>query len=482
MKLFPEVRFDVPRAQERFEHQLELMEIASRISSYGILFDDPLAALRLNEAQWRLGYMTHLFLQETGLPQEALGEGGTGATKTVRDYFWKTLGAPQLMFHKRTKAAQFNTPLLLEYIGKLPRDKGGDAALFLVGLRAAAKAIQFLQTYRIFAEVGNGRIYGGFNSLGTKGSRWSSSKRVEYNGAEFKMNLQNMPSKGLVVKRKGETPLVLAEPLHDLLKPDPGCAWLKFDFDAQEARLLAYVSKAAKLKEWIELGVDMHIYNACIMFEELVADGTLSQSSKKGDNKNVDDARDRAKGGMYGFSYQYAEDAASARYLDMWKAWQKSAPGLELTYVNKCASRLFKVHHEIPVMQQTLRASIDAKGYSEHPLSGDRLYLAPKEINGDYRGYNTAINSIPQSGGGHVFNLAIRRIAPQMSWQPGDTAILSLVHDELNAQAPYVKVDATMQIIRENMEAPFELYGEKVNLPAEASKGENWGALKKVKR
>lgn len=495
MRHYPSIPYSTSNPAERYVQQLRLLEIAGKISEFGIRFNDAAAVEFRREAEWRQAFWTWHFCELTGLTETDLGKHGTGTTKKVRDYFWEQLKAPKLMIDKKTKQAQFNAPLLLEYTNVLPRDQGGEAALSLVAIRAAATSRRFLYTYRRFAELGGGRIFGGFNSLGTKGDRWSSSTRVWQEDAKkyLKLNMQNIPGKGFKFKPPkawGDfmegAQLQLADSLRTLFLPDEGCAWLKFDYDAQEARLLAYISKAAKLREWISMGkkADMHILNALSLFTELnmPADARKTNEEDLGRpltqmEKTVNGARDAAKTALYAFSYQYAEDAATAMYVDTFKAWKKWNPKIEQKYVNKCAQRLFALHPELRGMQQTIRQQIDRDGMVQHPLHGGRIFL-PAES----RGYNIGINYLMQSGGGAVFAKALLRAAPQMSWQRGDSAILSLVHDEVNAQARLGDEPRVMSIIQDAMEEPFELYNERVNLPAEGSSGPNWGSLKKVKK
>lgn len=486
MRHYPIIGYNVANAQQRYEDQLRLLEIAGKLSAQGIRFADDTAQEYLREALWRQAFWTWRFLELTGLPAEAMGEKGTGKRSALAKYFWGKLKAPQLMRDKRTKEPQLNTALFLEYTNVLERDAGGEAALALVALRAATTSARFLRNYRRFADLGEGYIFGGFNSLGTKGDRWSSSTKHwdQHSRKYWKLNLQNIPGKGFKFKppkswgadgRDLYLPaeaLQLADPLRTCFLPDEGCTWLKFDYDAQEARLLAYISKAAKLREWIVGKKDMHILNALSLFTEL----GLAPDCKKGDSPIVDGARDAAKTAIYAFSYQYAEDAATAQYVDTFKAWKKWNPNIKQKYVNICAQRLFGLHPELRGMQQKIRADVDRDGMVYHPLHGGRIIL-PAES----RGYNIGINYLMQSGGGAVFNRALLSAAPQLPWGRGQPALLSLVHDEMNAQAPHGDEARVMGIIREAMEQPFELYGERVNLPAEGSMGPNWGSLRKAK-
>lgn len=486
MRHFPTIPYSVPNASERYEKQLRLLEIAGKLSAQGILLDDVQAIAYRDEAVWRQAFWTWRFLELTGLPEDAMGEKGTGKRGALAKYFWGKLKAPQLMHDKRTKAPQLNTALFLEYTNVLPRDAGGEAALALVALRAAATSARFVRNYRRFAMLGDGYVYGGFNSLGTKGDRWSSSTRHwdARSRKYWKLNLQNIPGKGFkfeppkswgVDERDLYFPaeaLQLADPLRTCFLPDAGCTWLKFDYDAQEARLLAYISKAVKLREWIDGKKDMHILNALALFAEL----QLPPECKKGDSALVDGARDAAKTAVYAFSYQYADDAATAQYVDTFKAWKKWNPNIKQKYVNICAQRLFGLHPELRSMQQKIRADVDRDGMVYHPLHGGRIVL-PAES----RGYNIGINYLMQSGGGAVFNEALLAAAPQMVWGRGQPALLSLVHDEMNAQAPRGDEARVMGIIKTAMETPFTLYGERVSLPAEGSSGPNWGSLKKAK-
>jgi hypothetical protein len=232
---YPIIRPNQPTIAEHFKLQMALMRVAKRIEGAGVWFDIP-AAEKLLDQEYRRIWRAQLALDDLlRLPDKQftafVGKKGLATTLVAQRWFWETHKAPLLVFEKGTNRPQFNTALLQQYcMNKHTKDTVvGEAASYLLELRAANKTVSFLENYLGFARAGNGKIHGGFNPFGTVGERWSASASLKCGDKKYSLNYQNIPSKSIVQKFRHRK-IQLVQSLRHLFLPPPGSTWICLDY------------------------------------------------------------------------------------------------------------------------------------------------------------------------------------------------------------------------------------------------------------
>lgn len=457
MEHFTLTELDVDaRAPQRYRELIQLASIITKITSSGWLIDRPKLPLYLEKSKDRQATFTSGFLKESGLSSSQLGESGMGATDAVKDWFWKTMNAPPIMFNKITKKPQFNTETLITYATEYANEPYAKAAAYLYGMRKNAKSITYIKTYEILSAK-NGRIHFGFNPAGTQTGRWSSSVSEFINGEVYKANAQQIPKK--VAKFNfGDGPIPLMESLRPLFIPDEGCVLLGADYDQLELRLLAYTTGASKLIQWIEQGADTHMENAKLLFD-------LPPDARKDDGILMHKAaREAVKGLTYGFSYQVRSPNGRDEYKQQYAGLKKIFPQFTQRMVNELASRFFEVHPEILDFQISMRESIARHGYVQLPQSGHKLYYTNVA-----RGWNQAVNFMFQGGGAFLINRAVLQLYPELQWNQG-SQIRAQIHDELILHAKHEHADEVAALMERTMSLPAQFGNYTAGIPARAER------------
>lgn len=484
---------------DHYRHQLALQRIAKRIEQTGITFDIPAAEALLKQEYLRIERATACLDELLQFNSKAMvafmGKKGLAITTVAKKWFWETRKAPLLIFEKGTERPQFNTALLQQYcINDRTKDNDtGEAASYLLELRAAAKTISFLENYLGFAYDGKGKIYGGFNPFGTVGERWSASASITRKGRKFSLNYQNIPGKDIGQEFRGRR-IQLVQPLRNFFLPGPGKSWLCFDFDSQEARLLTIFSGDAAFQEMIDKNKKFHSQNAIDWFLPDILPNlpkTYEEFQRvKGDeshplNKEVSFAYDAAKNYMYSVAYQPVRGELGAdKYPAILAGCQKLFPTWSEEQVGLVVQRYFKFHPAIlENYQRATKKEVLDKGYITHPLFGGRLYVEPPttdpvtgHIKSSARGIAQGLNYKMQSGGFYIYSKALIAIEPQIDWET--VAIGMTLHDEIGAFCPIGEETKWGGLIKDAMQAEWEYLGKKHSLPADFHIGKNWGQAK----
>lgn len=466
-KLIPEMQWPIPDGPGRYAHMAQLFGIAERMKQYGIRVDRGRIIEHTRDARARTAIFTRLFLKESKLAQSDLGKAGSGQTDAVKAWF-AAQGAPDVVFDKRTKRAQFNAAALTIYAEDFTASPFGPAAAALLGLRKAQTSLKFLEAYLAVSDHHGGRIHFGFNPLGTKGERWSASASWSWTEGgeqrEYSLNAQNVPSKSRAFTFAEDGTLPLMVSLRDCFIPDPGCVWIKHDYEALEARLIAYITGARKLIDWIAADKDIHMENARALFVE----AKMPADAKKKDPRWAP-FREAAKPCMYALSYQWSRGDGKDKYNDLFKTLKSIFPNTQERYVTVLAERFFKLHPEIRAWQRRTSDSIERSGMIELPQTGRRLYLPPT-----MRGFNQALNFQMQSGGGALINRAIPAIAALCDWRPAGVGLLAMVHDEVDTSVPQARAAEIELAIADILGAPMDFGGTAAGVPAKGAVGTNW--------
>ena len=463
-RAFPSVG-PAPRAHERYSTLLRLMTIAEKIREKGWLIDSRALSDHVMNADKKVRRYTKLCLELTGLRLNDLGAAGTGATHTIRDWFWLKAGAPHVVFNKLTKRPQFSTECLVIYATDFRREPFGPAAAALYGLRKNKKLLQFLDAYRRLS-MQDGRIHFSFNPAGTQTGRWTSSTRQRVllpdgTRTTYSANAQQVPKKTPSFDF-GDGPEVLVDSLRDIFIADPGHVLIRADYDALELRLIAYVYGAQKIIAALNEGRDTHMMNAEEVFIEM--------NLKSADAKICKAARTCAKTLAYAVSYQMHDERGGGKYPTLFKALKKEFPTVVEQQANIYAERFFQLHPEIKAGQSSVRRRVDELGFNELTIDGRRLYY-PSTM----RGYNQALNFSMQGTGSALVNRALIELDKHINWQGQE--VRAQVHDELVVQAPESEVAQMCELVERCMGAPAQIGRVFTGIPAAADVGPNWHEL-----
>ena len=478
MKL-PRVEQPAPRAGERYQNALRLMAVAEKMTRHGWRVDRVRIASHLAQAKMRAEIFKRRFLNLTHLPEKALGPAGAGQTDAVINHFRVTLKAPDVVFDKKTKRPQFNTAALIEYATQYAKAEFGPPAAALIGLRKNIKAMEFCNTYELFAAHNNGRIHFGFNPLGTQTGRWTSSTKLrawcEDTGKRelYSVNAQQVPSKEPTFDfNDGKGPVKLVHSLRDIFIADERCVLLKADYDQLELRLIAYVYGVKKLIEVINNGHDAHIFTAAHLWPEFKLDPYARKPSKGDTSKAallLAKLRDAAKPCAYAISYQAHDPKKDSRYPQLLKQIRTHLPRMTEVGVNILARNFFDTYPEIKNGQLTVMEAIENLGYAELSIDGRRLYYPATP-----RGFNQALNFPMQGTGGALCNRALLELEPTLVWEMGEQ-VRAQVHDELVVQAPCDTAHLVAERLEKAMSAPAQIGNTFAGIPAAADPGFNWG-------
>lgn len=240
------------------------------------------------------------------------------------------------------------------------------------------------------------------------------------------------------------------------------------DFEALEARLIAYVTGAKRLMRWIETGADIHMENAKGLFTEARIPRDATKGSDDGKWKPF---REAAKPCVYALTYQAPSDRGNDKYPDLFKTLKQVFPDLQDAYFKEICARFFKLHPEIRGWQRSVGAALERDGSMLVPQSGLRLFY-PNTM----RGRNQAQNLAFQGGGAALINRAIVQIDDDMVNFPGKSALLAQVHDELSFQIDERHVDEFSSMVEAYMGAPMQFGSVVGQVPAAMDVGPNWGA------
>lgn len=466
---------DIPMAagaKERYEAKMRLMSVCQKITDAGWLVHQERLQQHIEEAERKIKKFTSTFLKGTGLRLQDLGPAGAGQTLKVKTHFFDTLKAPAVSFDKRTKRPQFNTPSLIEW-GQTKGAEYAAPAAALLAIRKNRKLIDYCRTYLAFAREQNGRVHFQFNPVGTQTGRWTSSTklRVVNRGPDgevisrrtYSANAQQIP-KRVPTFDFGEGDVPLVSSLRDCFLPDPGCVLFVADYDQLELRLIAYVYGVKRLIEALDVGQDIHMLTASVLF----AERGIQAADSKHSSPEAARCRDAAKPCAYGISYQM-HNPRGGRYPTLFKTLKASFPQMSERLVSILAERFFTLYPEIREGQTGVRKEVEVTGARVLPIDGRRLYY-PSTM----RGFNQALNFGMQGTGGVLADRAVIALDGCLDWESGEQ-IRAQVHDELVVQAPYESADRVAASLETAMSQQATFGAVTASIPAAADPGLDWG-------
>lgn len=438
------LEFPIKNGHDIYAQYKSLSSIALKMRTAGWRVDQEAVEKHRKTAEARKKRFTELWTEMTGVKE--LGK--NGATTEVKAWFWETKKVDQrISIDKNTGQPKLDTNGCLMTLLTTSDDPAiRDAAAALIGIRKAAKTLEFCQEYD------KPRVHATFNVTGTKGARWSCNRP----------NIQQLPSKE--VKYEFSTGIeTLAVSLKNILVADPGFILVGADYSALELYLQTYQAGAKKLLDWISRGKDLHLGNARAVYPyipEAEDEGPLKKKYKK--------ERTVAKF-FFGLAYCASDHVGTTA-----KQMRAVDPDITDALVKEMRTRYFTANPEFPEQQQRTIKSVHERGYVEIPPFGRRLYLEDS-----MRGHNQALNSGPQNLGGDVCNMAVIEIERELDWSKGQ-ALRAQVHDSIILQVedtPQAREYWPHRLEKAMAEQPVFVNGVQVKLVAEAAVGPNFQSV-----
>ena len=269
------------------------------------------------------------------------------------------------------------------------------------------------------------RIHSSFNQTVAATGRLSSNDP----------NLQNIPIRTEMGRR-----------IRRAFVAAPGCKLVSADYSQIELRLMAHLSGDPGLIDVYERGGDVHAETAARMFDVPLDDVTREQ-------------RGSAKAINFGILYGMGPQRLSR---DLKISMDEGRAFLDA---------YFREFPKVPEFQQQAVESARSKGYVSTLLG--RRRAIPDINTGDpgirAQAENMAKNTPVQGTAADLIKVAMIRIHERLKGT--GTRMILQVHDELVFEAPADEVDATVELVRAEMEGALEL---RVPLVAEVGVGDNW--------
>ena len=279
---------------------------------------------------------------------------------------------------------------------------------------------------------GDDRIHTTFNQTVTATGRLSSSNP----------NLQNIPIR-----------TELGRQIRKAFIPEAGWTFLSADYSQIDLRVLAHISKDARLTEAFRNDQDVHALTACEVFGVTPKDITPEM-------------RRAAKSINFGIVYGISPYGLSQQL-------QVSAEDAK-TYIDRYFNRYAGVKAWIDQILQQARA----EGYVKTLLGRIRYLPEIRSKNSAVRGFaeRTAMNTPIQGTSADLIKLAMLHLQTAQEKREWSGRMLVQVHDELLFEMPPADLAASQKRIKELMERALPL---SVPVIVDLKTGPNWAEMEK---
>jgi uracil-DNA glycosylase family 4 len=312
----------------------------------------------------------------------------------------------------------------------------------------------FLSTF-VLAELDyDNRMRCSYNICGTETYRLSSSE----NAFDCGTNLQNIP-KGSVAKDPEDLTL---PNIRKIFIPDPGMVFFDMDLDRADLQVVVWEADDKDLKLALRLGLDMHLMNACSIFnikgipyEEL----TETHSNYKEHRERIgEDKRQKAKQGVHATNYG-CKGRTLSQHLNS-----------SVHEADKFISSWLAAHPGVGKWHTRTEQQLRTRRYVENKFGYRRFYF--DRIEGLLP---EALAWIPQS----TVALTINRIWLNIYCNLGkDVKVLLQVHDSLAGQYPKQQEQLLLPLIKKNAQIVIP-YEDPLIIPIGIKTSEkSWGDVK----
>lgn len=283
----------------------------------------------------------------------------------------------------------------------------------------------------------DGRLRTSFRTYGTLTWRLSSKEP----------DLQNQP--------RGE---VQGINVKDIYVAPPGFTLLELDYSALEDRIPAHASGCKKLITMFERGENTHLYRATIIFSRPITD-KKTQATEYDFSKRLRYARGYGAG-IPKVSEKLLEDTHE------WHPPEEIAPMLK---------RLDDDMPEILAWHNKCWQEAEATGKLYDGFGVPRVLFDPPG-----RRRQVAYSSPTQTTASGIMNRATIRIYKNRDKFHKDTRLVCQVHDSLLAEVREDLVEAEAWKMKNYMEEPVTIFGQRVTFPVETKWGKSWGTMQNL--
>lgn len=322
----------------------------------------------------------------------------------------------------------------------------------------------------------NGRIYWGFNNVGTETGRGSGYKPL--NG--FGCQPQNVPRTDRDLIEAGVNPL--GEP----------CYWLKADLEGADSWTQAvqlYVTTGeATLWDDLKAGLKPAFV---ITIAEHFGEHLLTASHSEllelvGPTKKIIAEEKRRLGeGQTSYDINKVVSHGSAYMMQapmMHVNIFKRSMGELYIPVRECERRqqMIFARYPFPKLHQAMRAQLNTRGYLDCASGSRRVFFGRK----DNSTLRQMLAHAPQAHTTYTANVVLERWYYNEAYRIPGTRIpiiepINQVHDETDGAISVSRIEEARRIFHESKNVELDFWGEKFTIPFEAQYGDSWGSAGK---
>jgi DNA polymerase-1 len=301
----------------------------------------------------------------------------------------------------------------------------------------------------------DGKIRASFHDTGTVTGRLSSSRP----------NLQQLPREGTSDKIS----------VRELFASSPGYTMIAADYSGQEVALCAHVSQDQDYIDILLDGLDMHLYNANLVFDLGIPYEKMKKSHPEYTElkKKYKENGMRTKAKIFTFGILYG--ATKYRIADEF--------GCSLEEAEQYIENYFKGFQGLKDKIDSLHEEVDSKGFVRSLFGRKRRF---KKTYNDYTGrreyspkdYRQSFNFVVQSPGTDMVRAACVKLMNYKHRHPEyDVRLLMTVHDEVVLECKDEYVDVVAGDVPEIL-ASVGGSGLAVPMKADADVGKTYASAK----
>ena len=353
--------------------------------------------------------------------EDAGGEFNINSTRQLGEVLFEKLGLPA---QKKTKTGYSTNVDVLEKLA----DKHPIIPAILEYRQLTKLKSTYVEGLLKVISPKDGRIHTHFQQTVTATGRLSSTDP----------NLQNIPVRtelGRELRRM-------------FVAPDDGHVLIDADYSQIELRVLAHISQDEHMIEAFRSGKDIHAATAAKVYHVPIEQVTPQmRSSCKAVNFGI----------VYGISdFSLAQDIGVTR---------KEAGEFIRTYL--------ATYPGVAKYMDDIKESAKEKGYVTTLFGRRRALPELQSRNFNIRsfGERVAMNTPIQGTAADIIKIAMVRVRDRLVREGLESRLILQVHDELILEAPKSEQEEAMRLLKEEMEAAFQMDAP---LVAEAKAGHSW--------
>ncbi|MBM4456973.1 MAG: DNA polymerase I [Chloroflexi bacterium] len=356
------------------------------------------------------------------------------STQQLSDVLFGKLGLPTAGL-KKTQAGAYSTAAdVLEGL----RGKHEIVDLILEQRQLSKLLSTYVDALPNMINSRTGRVHTSYNQTGAETGRLSSTNP----------NLQNIPVRTDIGRE-----------IRRAFVAEPGWLLLSADYSQVELRILAHISGDEYLLAAFGRGEDIHASAAAKVYGV-----PLSQVTKE----------QRAVAKMMNFATSYGVTAYGLA----------QRTGLSRSDAEDFLQRYFATYPGVRRYIEETKATAREQGYVETLLGRRRYFPVLRTTANTQQAYNirmaaerAAINHPIQGTAADIIKIAMIRLHRALAERGSRARMILQVHDELVLETPEQELAATASLVRETMEAAYDL---KAALKVDVEAGPNWYEMEAV--